>query len=290
MMASPARRGNTIIEYLLIGALCCCVAISGLGSLGKNFRNMFAKTQAVVALQFNASSNQADPQMDGLPAIAGGGADIDAATKDNIAEAELMNPLDNSALVEVGGANGATNVLSDRLQKIAELKLKQKKLTPEQAQSLIDLADQRHKLAEIMALINDAGTSGQVLYNGSLYNRQGLADLINTVNVSAEDPSGLPLLLHPDPTTQGEAILKFSTLYQQALSMGAVGEGDMAAILQQLSDNIAFNSEAVAHKVIMYAPPDGPVDVLDYAKNTHQNSTGICGVGNGNDSGTNCQP
>jgi hypothetical protein len=293
--SSSSTYGNTIAEYLLIGGLCVLVAIPGLGAVAQAFGGVFATAQAIASGQYNVANAARPPQQQqlaqapGSPATGQTESPAAPATNPALSEAELMNPLDNAQLVEVGGGAGATNTLAERIKQLAELKQSQGKISEEQAQSLIDLANQGHQIGKVMALINETGTAGQVQYNGKLYNREDLAYLLDSWNVDPRNPSEFDRLLNPDPKEQGEEILKFSTLYQQAVSMGAIGQGEVASFVQQLASNIAINSEAVAHRVIEDKAPEGPVKIEQYIPTTHQNSGGICSAGNGTDSGSQCQ-
>ena len=290
--ARQRDKGQAISEYGLIGALVAVLVIPALVILGGNLNSLFGgmfgsgKPATTVALSSSPTSPTAQPtttassttppatSTTSQPGIPTAGVSVTMA--DGTTLALPSYPTNLSATVSTSGANGTTTILANNLQSMATQMLDAGKITQEQYNSLISLANQGHRMALIEKTIEDFATtdpSGQgmlemasIPFEGKNYHKDDL---------SAKVGAG------------GSESALFQQLYQDVANQGLLNDPAVKALISQLTNNITAIGNAFAGATYM-ADSSREITKDTASQLTNQDSASICTTGNATDSGVHC--
>lgn len=212
--------------------------------------------------------------------------------------------------VSTNGANGATQILANTIETMAEQLKSSGTLSTQQYNTLMALANQGHRLGELAGLSEQAAALGRSGSNYLTLNVKfdgeniSVRDLGNMIGYSIPSNAGpkfdnstgsiyttMPKdPLNPTYGAQGE-LQSFLDLYHQAERSGALNDPNINKIISSLSSQIALINESVDQA-------QGAVYVQMIAGNafreqaasslTHEKSATICTTGGGQDSGVQC--
>jgi hypothetical protein len=211
-------------------------------------------------------------------------------------------------MVDTSGANGTTELLASQLEQMAKQLLDTGKIDQAQYGSMVELANQGHRIAEIERQVELAAASTatkadflkqKVSVDGKSYSMQQVfEDLIgweDGINASDRTPADAF-----SKNSVNDETGKFISLYQQLQHSGAMSDPQIKASVENLSGQITFLSELTqdASQTIFYndlTPKQmSGMMVADVKKNTsisqatNGNSAQICTTGNSSDTGTHC--
>lgn len=286
-------RGNTLLEYGLIGVLIVLVCITAIQFLGSSLDS------AMAAIKHDMQTkNEAAMSAWVASKVAQGQGGTLSASDQAILESSLASKLQTT------GANGSTEILAKQLEDAAKQLLKDGKIDQTQYDVLMKLANQGHKMAQIQGMISDAMNyaNGDVnLFNsmsfqfeGKTYSAQELAVMVGFNGPSPEALSGSDLLAMPTGGTTGAAVGGFLSLYQEALSSGALNDPLAKATVDSASTQIASLGE-LTEDVIWNVQNGMPMDdanitTLTSITTTQMESSKICQAGDFVDNGALCSP
>lgn len=264
-------KGQSLTEYLMIGALALIVTIGALGMLGEVLKERFGtmlttRTQPEPTITAVAESSL-QPGDIALPLATGPKAA-------SMAES-LLGQGDIKKAILVTGANGTTDQLADAILSRAKEMLAAGKINESQFNRLADLANQGHRIASIERLIeqaaNAAGQSPEtfsqtkLLFEGKYYTPEKLGNLIGT----SLDGAG----------TDNPEMERFQALYNQAIADGALSDPTFNSQINALTANIVNISNGVE------TATDDKTNIGKQLANaiasttTDKNSTTICTLG-----------
>lgn len=312
-MRKRCVHGNTLAEYGFIGAIILVASIGIVMVLGQNLQSAMAGLKG--DLQSNIGA--ADSSASSAAAANNGGGGPGGAPPDILSIGSMDFDLGslNANLpgdIAVSGANGTTDTLASTIQQIAQALLDAGEITEEQAASLVELANQGHKIAQAEALIEQAAAgdfSGDMVFYQNFGGMSVSGDIGGTTwhtNVdvlagslaspgtaadyyaSGAQPGG-----QFENVAVGSEITQLQSLLAAAQASGALNNPQVNAAVTSLVNNITAIADGVASHVVaanVGNPPTNPNDIRDGVASTvtHQNSATICGTGGGSDSGSNC--
>jgi hypothetical protein len=219
-----------------------------------------------------------------------------------------VSPRDTKNSLQVSGANGTTKQLANILLTEAQKLLEAGDITPNQAQSLIGLANQGFTLAEGQKLLEDTlhNNEKEITYNGKTYPIRQFATLF-----SINPPPNIQWDLTPQ---YGAPLMKpFMEQYQAVLESGVLNTPGIEKTVSSLSYQIVAIGDALSwslEELSTESQDNIPLDTLnsrlaetfqldlsatmigfpDASARTRQNSTEICSTGSGSSNGTVCTP
>ena len=240
------------------------------------------------------------------PVVSGGqlsGKTIGVSFRAGNGTVELPNyPNNIQETVQTIGANGATELLSDQLEILAKQLLAEGAITEKQANALIFLANKGHTLADlekglentlnngknanairenqIVMDVRNFRQNGDPLGTKDTQSYNGVLDLVGKMDV--EIATGKP----------SSNLLWFQNAWDDAKRSGAMANPNVKAIVNQLAGTIYDIANEVGKVTKDFARDkiSSPTNVMPLvaSQQTHDNSAGICTVGNGQDSGIHC--
>jgi len=244
-----AHLGNTIVEYTLIGIAVIVVSIGALNLLGQSIHGAFAAVKGSMENSIQ-SSNSAIAQHASAKAnfVAGVSSQITInANTPSVLSGSL------ASLVQTSGANGATAALSLQLQTLANQLLSEGKISQDEANKLLALANQGFIIASLESQIEAASKSAAsnqdflnttINFQGTSYLVKDAANLIGfsspgnpTTDLSANSNYML------QTNTASPQTLAFLNLYQQAINSPELTTAGAVASVQQLSAQISYLSD-----------------------------------------------
>ncbi len=314
-MVEKKFSGVSMSEYALVAGLVLLLVIPGLSSLGdvlnkvvSNMLPAMAKSSptspALVSLPPAVQPSPSLPVNN--PVVSGGqfsGKTIGVSFRAGNGTVDLPNyPSNIQETVQTIGANGATELLSDQLEILAKQLLQKGAITEQQANALIFLANKGHTLADMEKGLESSLKSGQnskalnnvqivmdvrsfrqdgdPMGNKTTQSYNGILDLVGKMDV--ELATGKP----------SSNLLYFKNAWDAAERSGAMTNPNVKAIVNQLAGTIYDIANEVGKVTKDFARDkiSSPTDVVPMvaAQQTHDNSAGICMVGNGRDSGIHC--
>jgi hypothetical protein len=148
----PQKKGNSLVEYALPLGILGILIVVGLVSVGPNFQNFLGDSfNGHLGTGADAKALHLQP-LGTNPYTGTAVLTLSDGTKIQLAGF----PSDIQKLIETLGPNGATDTLSDLLQKLGKALLAAGKITPDEANQLSKLANQGHLLASIQRQYEDA--------------------------------------------------------------------------------------------------------------------------------------
>jgi Flp pilus assembly pilin Flp len=308
VLKQDAVTGNTLTEYGLAITLVAVVAIGPLSQLGKTLSGQFGNmlgTPGTLSLLKPSSSSTASNTTGSAATSA---AFTPSGATNSINATEILSFQELSKTVETTGANGSTDMLADTMTKLAEEQLAAGLITESTYNQLIALSNQGHKIASVLQAIEAAGTdasitSGNAYWEASIQFNGKSIQIYELYDLIAFDQSYSTGLLK-DPLTYkgqpGPEMETFISMYKDIVNSGSLSAAtsdQLKALTSQiatLSDAVSFAVDDRAAKDVTAATfTDGIVSRLEgYTPSwtVNQDSTQICGMGNGQDSGTTCTP
>lgn len=294
------RTGQGMAEYSLIAASVACLVLPALLFLGGNLnRSMQGMLPAPplpkqdVGVASVPSQNPANAAaLQSVQLIING---VDLSSSQNLAKE-----------IQTAGANGATAILANRIEQIAQQKLDAGEISPEQYKTLIALANQGHSLGAMEKLVETAAANSssaqafmdqKLTFEGKDYSMADFAYQMGFTQAYSEgllaNPLGSANLANP-------AMKTFISLYDQAVASGALSDPATQAEVKKLASDIANINDSVlfALQDLGWGESITPTDFtastatriagMDASTKTNQNAAGICTAGNGQDTGSQC--
>lgn len=237
VLASQSGKGNTAIEYSLVGVSVLVVSVGLWMLVGANLKNQFLLLKT-------------DMQMRGVGTlvqnIRQAVDNVNSVKTDDGRTINTTAPLSTGqAPTQTAGTSGNTAEISKALQNLSAKAVREDKMTDEQAANLDALSKQVLKMAEIqkaieaaMVLVGDhteALLTMQVQFEKKSYTVAELADMIGW----KENKSGEGNPLRPDANANGPELNKLKELYQQAEENGALKDPAVQDLVSKLTDKVA---------------------------------------------------
>lgn len=310
---NPAK-GQSLLEYGLIGMLVAVVSVAAVMGFGGKFQNLLKEVKgdlggnAQAAQVASATSGGQGAGSENSGSVPAGKMAITLTSGNQITVDSAANDLPK--MLTTTGANGTTGILLANIETITRELLQSGEITQAEANSLLELANQGHLMAEAERLIEDAirNSNGDVealrntsiQFNGTTYSVDQLSLQFGFLNESASS----------------SLAERFSDLLGQARSSGALDDPKVNDAITLLSEgilNVGNDLESNVYEVIrgistmeqMEANAGKFLDeryksgLSDYAPGTQlpsgtasgitdNNSVVICQTGGDTDSGQNC--
>ncbi len=251
--SATASRGNTAMEYSLVGASILVATVGLWFLLGGSLRDIFSVIKA--DMQVRGMLSGFSGMIQGLDQLT----DVrstDGRTIDTGFEF-------GAPTTQTVGTSGNTAEAYKNLRKLSENAVAEGKMTQEEAANLDALAQQALKLAGIQKAIetamaqvgldNKALLAMQVQLEGESYTVAELADMIGWKENTSGD--GNPLV--PDANANGAELNILKELYQEALASGALKDPGVQELVSQLTGQVANFSDVsqnASDGVVVEAP------------------------------------
>ena len=297
--------GNAIVEYIMPVSIILVLSIGAITAIGAALDGQFNALKG--DMKNKVSSAQQQNQLHQLQASAfqaaaassnkSGGSNGSSSGAGSYSTAGL-SAADISKVIQTAGANGGTETLATALTKYIDQLKAAGNLTPDQINTLTQLANAGHDMANAEKALKDAVDGGQssVTYNGKSYS---VADF--TAQFGFIGSIGINAANTMDPTNAMPQLAPFMNLYAQAKANGSLTDPAVSDQVTYLSKQIAALSDLAKYNTTtsptdlsygyttamqQLALQNPPASISDA---THGNSAGICqSGGSGKDSGTNC--
>lgn len=250
---ATASRGNTAMEYSLVGASILVATVGLWFLLGGSLKDIFSVIKA--DMQVRGMLSGFSGMIQGLDQLT----DVrstDGRTIDTGFEF-------GAPTTQTVGTSGNTAEAYKNLRKLSENAVAEGKMTQEEAANLDALAQQALKLAGIQKAIetamaqvgldNKALLAMQVQLEGESYTVAELADMIGWKENTSGD--GNPLV--PDANANGAELNILKELYQEALASGALKDPGVQELVSQLTGQVANFSDVsqnASDGVVVEAP------------------------------------
>jgi hypothetical protein len=295
--------GNSIPEYAVIALFLIFISLAGIQLLSANLNTAMAKVRDDMKTHQQAAQSVLAADQAAAAAAASGSSGMGAG----LTAAQLALLQQSLAdKVQTTGANGATELLAQQLASAAALLLAEGKISTTQYDILMQLSNQGHKMAEIESLIQNAITSTNgnkdlynnltIYYNGQSYTPDQLAAMLGLNGPHPEDFATTNILnvSATDPTAEAE-MSNFLSLYQQALSSGALSDPAVASTVNSAATQIASLGEVVENSSHFLTTGEMSIDaatvnVVIAQQASSMDSSTICTVGSFQDNGLLCTP
>jgi hypothetical protein len=305
--ASQKPRGQSLLQYILIGGIVLLGSLGGLVLLGNTLHTSLQGFQQ--SLKIGALPNQAAQTEKALSNSAYYSEFTFRTRAGNTFQLQGY-PQDMGEAIVTIGANGTTEIILANLDRLIRQLLQNGEINTEQADLLAALSNQGHEIAKIESLLEAAQADSDsrneflntvVIYNGQRYSPPKLAEQIGVSYVGRDLKSG----------TQ---IQRFHELKALAAAQGALDEPVVNQVISLMSEQIIAiangvetgvsrindytnvtlaESKASDPLVIKNMNLETPVSgsLEDFASMvTHNRSAVICNTGRGRDSGADCRP
>jgi hypothetical protein len=303
-MMSKASRGITIVEYGLAAVLVLALCLVGFQTVGFGLGSVFKGLKAEMA-----DSSQAAEQQAAL-ALANRSNPANNPGHDNA----LPTTEEFGRLIATLGANGATELLANRLSRQIEQWIQDGTLRSNETGTLIQLANEGHRLVDAQKQLEQALKTGQkqIVYNGETYSTR---DFANALRYDSSGGITLNDIVSSNPDKANALIRPFALAYRQALRSGTMNNPAIKQTVSNLATEISIVTDALGWIAIRKAyqtssplnssafyrdlssniqekvalQPSGPSVLFQEAQNlTQNNSQTICKIGSGQDQGTSC--
>ena len=308
-LAHTYGNGNVVSEYALIGLILAGVCAAGLTGLGSAMNGQIQAFGISIGSPIPAKATSVNVPKPSDNLKAGGSVSVTPSTAPLISSDDVYTPAKTALIIEVAGANGATEQLAAALANRAQAMLAEGLITKDQANELIELANQGHYLASGQKVLEDALRTGQksVMFEGKMYTTMDFTKRM--VGYKRDTQAKENWALNPELASP---ILKpFSEKYYMILQGGILNNDevetqvkDLVIQIGVLADALVWSSEDVLRgdqdnmntiiaghfaENVEGAPLATSLDKTSTSSLTDKNSAKICGLGAGQDSGRNCQ-
>lgn len=297
-MPSIARsKGNSILEYTVVGFLMVAVCVGVLMSLGKQMNTLIGdlktdmKEHKAIAAQVNAEGYIQKSSM-GLKES------MNTYFVGLNQEDEKLLQKNFSGKLQTLGANGTTELLAKQIALLAKSLYEKGEITEEQRQTLLELANKGHDMAHVEGLVEDfvelAGdrqkefSSKTYEFQGKQYTPMELVQMVGYVGSYSSD------LLRETPGG-GALLTDFQRLYQEADKNGSLSNPAMKSLVMAAAAQIVMTGELVEnsyyHYEIGYLKFKNKSDMMNQMASdaTNLHSSHICTAGNNINGGTFCK-
>lgn len=305
--------GQSLAEYGIIIVMVAVAGIAGLMLIGQSIQGEMAAmlggqvngSQAVNPSSAsvssppgstpapNTASSVGTPSPASNPVPLSGATTVTFQTADGKTFSLPGYPQDLSKSVLTAGANGTTSLLANQLQAIAKQLLDGGEIDQAQHTGLIGLANQGHRLAEILKLAESTATtastnsfhSSNVVFDGKTMNVNKLAALVGD-----QKWTHAPSLTQSSVNEDAPELMTFINLYIAAENNGTLADPAVKTVVESLSSQIVSINYAMWNGMgaIESGLPPAELTKNVASQLTHQNSAGICTTGNAQDSGIHC--
>lgn len=279
-MVHKAHKGNTIAEYIMAAGFVALVAVGGLILIGDSFN------QAMAALRTDLLGSSAGVFGSGNGGTGGtGGSKSGSGSTMTVTLSDgstIQVPVSPSfkAYVETTGVNGTGLMLAVLIELMNDYE-KQNKITQEQADMLLMMANQGHSIAEIQKMMEQNSKdknktdyfNSYVMFNGQYYQMDDLANQL--------DRSG----------NKDGILSAFENLSQQINQQ--ISDRPMQPLINDLSKQILLSADTYTilnYQVETGEVPPAAIGNSGASSTTHEIAKAICkagGEGNG-DTGEFC--
>lgn len=280
-----------MLEYCVIGTLVLLGCLFTVMSFGGNFNGYLLGLKSDLSKHANSAQTvQVSNSGPVTAAVLGAGfQDVTVQLSDSSTVSLQNYPTDINKSLQTAGANGTTTVLAQQLQSLAEQLMAQGKLTPDQGNQLIALANKGYDMAAAEKVVEAAALASNgdktafhdtpVVFQGQTMTAMSAAMLVGT------SQEGL----------QGKLSTDFNSILSQVQSSGALSDPAVQQLVGSLSGNITTIGQqflsrtgAVNNATATGSTPESILS-LQGAQTTNQDSTVICGTGDGTSNGSSCQ-
>jgi len=289
-----ATAGQSLSEYGLVCALVGVAAVGGLvllgGSLDDALKNIWGQPSA---LQFSATASGNSGTSANSSHPAPGMQEVTITLENGKTITLPQYPADLGRTVQTIGVNGSTDLLAQNMKAMADAMLAAGEITPEQANGLIRLANQGHRIAEMEKAWEAAAANGPadsasdpiISFEGKMYTPDEFSTMTGYYTqqkVEVRDFSNEP--------TIGE-LKTFQDLYKTVQNSGVLSEPSVQATVLDLFSQIAFLQESsnyTGDSVFRGETPPTEMTKKIASDTNDKFSAGICDTGKGKDSGVQC--
>jgi Flp pilus assembly pilin Flp len=288
--------GNALTEYGLIAAIVLGASCVALSNLGDNVSDLFKSMLSTKAQESTAGSNPKPTTNEaGMPPLQAG--EIQITLSDGTTIRLPDHPQDLTRSVMTAGANGTTHALANTLKAIATQLQEKGAITQAEFNTLIALSNQGHRIADVQKAIEAVAQKSKTpsefsaslfQFDGNTYTLDGITSLIGFDNGSM-DPNAVTNPL-TDPTACPE-MSTFQELFKKAQRTGALDDPVLRNVVKTLSVQILSISDLnniAAYNIADYYAPTSSMAGNIVSNLTDYKAVGICGAGNGVDSGVQC--
>jgi Flp pilus assembly pilin Flp len=288
------QTGQSVSEYSLAAGLVVVLSITAMSFLGGQVSNVFTSMFSSGSSQVTATGNTNTNSNPGNNSA--GNSFPMTITMSNGQQLTVNMPANLKDTVATSGVNGTTSALLADFKSVTEQMHISGDITEEQYSSLIALANQGYRIAEIEGLIEktaNTSANGYTFINTSVQ-FDGQAMTIWELHTLIGSAPAVPGDYTTPLTTASESNLEtanFIKLYNDALSSGALSNPEMQAYVNLLATEIAYLSEVTEAAV---ATVPGTADPCVYwadiitSETTRLDSDSICQVGGGEVTETTC--
>ncbi|MCE3233888.1 MAG: hypothetical protein K0Q50_68 [Vampirovibrio sp.] len=293
--------GQSMTEYVVIGASVLVVSMGGLLLLGSTLNQQF-------------SNMVASRPLHGPMVVAVGKApSVPVAVSPAVLGSKKIKLSDNTEVVlnhvgenlkktvETAGANGATERMLADLQSLTQQLVTSGKITEAQGNDLYALANKGYQIAALERQIEDVANAARsdrsflntrIEYNGKQYTVEEAGELLGFA--SGVDPAKNIqrnpeyLLSLTDANSETKAFIQ---QYNKVMQNGSMEDPAVKGIVSQLSSNITYLTDIVVDVVWSIQNSDLSVSQTQshlVSLSTVFDSNGICSAGKGNSKNLKC--
>jgi len=298
-VSKSKNAGTTSTEFGLVCCLIAGISLLSLTMLGHSISDLLGQASG----SSSPKSMPADLLAPKYSATNAGGKPFPYTTSQGTTI--NVNPtLENNLgrVVLTTGVNGATNILADTLKSIADQLKASGEINSTQYNALIGLANSGHNLASVEATFEGivASSPNASAMSTSMGQNPSLSETDASGNPTGwyvlgfhhgGEPNPLTIANPMDASQALPATKEFLDAYQTVSDSGALSDPKVKSIIDSLASDISYMSQLVGAGTgqVSYGqiPPDQLTSTIA-AQLTHQDSGGICTVGSGSDSGTQC--
>ncbi len=189
-------QGQSLTEYLLLGVLVAVIAIGGLSAFNQELE---ASLPDLLDRIFNGGGNGVASSAMGNSISINSGSGAQSTAIEGLGPVELtlssgetitltQYPTDIPSVIETAGANGTTEILLANLEQVIQEFLQAEEITPEEARTLMNLANAGHEIASAQKTLEEALLNNPSALDPTLrtIGTDGFYEAL-TVNVNGEE-------------------------------------------------------------------------------------------------------
>jgi hypothetical protein len=283
------QTGNTILEYSLIGLLIALGCMVGCLSFGKNFANAISglKTEMSTRNQLAIEASKNAKMLSSTNPSSGSSGTSSKLGLTSEEQTLLEQPLSDK--LQTTGANGTTELLAKQLELLAAQLLADGKITEEQSDAILRLANQGHYMAHLESLIEQASGQSTVVMDGQTYSTWDLASRLGFMAIPPDGFATADVFSSDYTGNQEVELAKFIALYKEVMASGAASDPLVSSTILNASVQIVNIGESMEDAI--YRDSNG-YDLKNQlaSRVTQMNSSRICTSGNFTDNGLLCKP
>jgi Flp pilus assembly pilin Flp len=292
------EKGQTLSEYGLAIALVAVLAIAPLALLGGNISDLFfnvlstssSKTKTAVVASPSAGQTGTPPSGNSIVQNVTVN-QMSIKLLDGTAISVSAYSRDTAASVLTAGTNGETTILANTLASAAQALLEQGKITESEANLLIALANQGHRIAEIEKAFEDAAVQaggGDKLEDAGVQLDGKTVDIYKIIDMIG----GVSSVDETHRVRGGNEVNAFQALYNQAKALSIMQDPAVFALVTDVSNNILKLADITAN-LVDPLEDSRTITVETIRTNaasqiTNKDSKTICTSGGGSSNGNSC--